>query len=169
MGRSTASSRDLFQGCQIGDDVGTIPGLRQSLEEHFRAVNVPAWICEIGIQCGCSPRGLVRFHRFRIGIVRHTGRLTSYDAPEARPDLVYPDFRGVAVLADVLKDGLSGNRIVAGIRRKRRGRGRQQQGRKNYATYHEGIPFINFVSRLYAIWQYLSGGSPSAEVRNASL
>src|SRR5450432_2590254 len=99
MGRSTASSRDLFQGCQIGDDVGTIPGLRQSLEEHFRAVNVPAWICEIGIQCGCSPR----------------------------------------------------------------------ESRKNYATDHEGIPFINFVSRLYAIWQYLSGGSPSAEVRNASL
>ena len=51
-------------------------------------MNVPAWICEIGIQCGCSPRGLVRFHRFRI--VRHTGRLTSYDAPEARSDLVYP-------------------------------------------------------------------------------
>jgi hypothetical protein len=105
---STASSSGLLQGCQIGDDVGAIPGLRQSLEEHFRAVNVPAWICEIGIQCGCSPRGLVRFHRFRIGIVRHAGRLTSYDAPEARSDLVYPDFCGVAVLADVLKDGLSG-------------------------------------------------------------
>jgi hypothetical protein len=50
---------------------------------------------------GCySPSGL---HHFRIGIVRHTGRLTSYGAPEARSDLVYPDFCGVAVLADVLK------------------------------------------------------------------
>jgi len=59
----------------------------------------------------------------------------------------------VAVLADVLKDGLSGNRITAGIRRKRGGGGRHQQGRKNYATDHEGIPFINFVSRLDAIWK----------------
>src|SRR5450755_2271737 len=166
-GRSTASSSGLFQGCQVGDDVGAISGFRQSLEEHFRAVNVSAWIGEIGIQCGCSPRDLVRSHRFRIGIVRHTGRLTAYDVPEARSDLVYPDFCGVAVLADVLKDGLSGNRITAGIRRKRRGRGRHQQGRKNYATDHESIPFINFVSRLDPIWKYLSGGSPSAEIRNA--
>ena len=150
---SAVNPRGLFQGCQIGDDVGTILGLRQSPEKHFCAVNIAARICEIGIQCGCSPRGLVRFHRFRIGIVRHTGRLTSHDAPEARSDLVYPDFRGVAVLADVLKNGSSGNRITAGIRRKRRGRGRHQQRRKNYATDHESFPFINFVSRLDAIWK----------------
>jgi hypothetical protein len=168
-GRSIASSRGLFQGCQIGDDVGTIFGLRQSPEKHFYAVNVAARICEIGIQCGRSPRGLVRFHRFRIGIVRHTGRLTSHDAPEARSDLVYPDFRGVAVLADVLKNGSSGNRITAGIRRKRRGRARHQQRRKNYATDHESIPFINFVSRSDAIWKYPSGGNPSAESRTASV
>jgi hypothetical protein len=68
----------------------------------------------------------------------------------------------------VLKNGLSGYRITAGIRRKRRGRGRHEQGRKKkYATDHEGIPFINFVSRLDAIWKYLSPGSPSAEIRNA--
>jgi hypothetical protein len=59
----------------------------------------------------------------------------------------------VAVLADVLKDGLSGNRITAGIRRKRGAGGRHQQGRKNYATDHESFPFINFVSRLDAIWK----------------
>ena len=74
-------AKHLFQGCQIGDDVGAIPRRRQSLEEHFRAVNVPAWIREIGVQCGCSPSGLVRFHRFRIAIVRHTGRLTPHDTP----------------------------------------------------------------------------------------
>jgi hypothetical protein len=53
----------------------------------------------------------------------------------------------------VLKDGLSGNRITAGIRRKRGAGGRHQQGRKNYATDHESFPFINFVSRLDAIWK----------------
>jgi hypothetical protein len=84
-------------------------------------VNVPARICEIGVQCGCSPRGLVRIHRFRLGIVRHAGRLTPYNAPEARSDLVYPDFLGVAVLEDVLKDGSSGDRITVGIRRNRGG------------------------------------------------
>jgi hypothetical protein len=31
------------------------------------------------------------------------------------------------------------------------GRGGHQQSRKNYATDHESIPFINFVSRLDAI------------------
>ena len=70
-------------------------------------------------------------------------------------------------MADVLKDGLSGNRITAGIRRKRGGRGRHQQGKKNYATDRESIPFINFVRRLDAIWKYVSGGSSSAESRNA--
>ena len=53
---AAAVSGGLFQGCQTGDDVGAIPGLRQSLEEHFRAVNVAARICEIGIQCDCGPR-----------------------------------------------------------------------------------------------------------------
>lgn len=40
----------LFQGLQIGDDVGAIPRFRQPLEEHFRAVNVAPWIGEVGIQ-----------------------------------------------------------------------------------------------------------------------
>src|SRR5437763_8306503 len=116
--RSSSPTGLLFQGFEVGDDIGPVLHLRQSGEAHLGALGELLRLVEPDIELvGIPFLALMRRERLRELVVRHGGDVPFPDAAQIGADRVCAALlEGVALQAD-LGDLLTMRRIGLGQHR----------------------------------------------------